>query len=79
MHYLSHKNEGAINDLIPEAERFANFTVPDCRMYTKGRDDWSCVFIDKMNELAIAAGLRIGYDDLMKVKNEIQAISNIGE
>jgi len=52
-------------EFVPEAERFANSVVPDYRMYTKGRDDWSRVFIDRMNELTIAAGLRVNMEDLL--------------
>ena len=54
-------HEEMINVFIPIAERYANHCVPDWGSYQKGRYDWSRVFLNKMNELTIAAGLRVPF------------------
>ncbi|HDZ25169.1 hypothetical protein LCGC14_1462950 [marine sediment metagenome] len=54
-------HEELIDQYIPEAERYANVIIPGWREYQVGRGDWSLVFLEKMNELTIAAGLRVPF------------------
>lgn len=54
-------HEGRVNAFIPEAERWADDVVPDWKKYSAGRGEWSNAFLWKMNELTIAAGLRVPF------------------
>ena len=56
-------HEEMINEFIPEAERYADRVFPDWNQYTTGRGDWSFAFLWKMNELTIAAGLRVPFGE----------------
>jgi len=70
---LSHRNEADINALIPEAIRHADKKMRVEVMFHGGAgratQEWSEIFSAKMDELTIAAGLRVGYKDLIKVRD----------
>ncbi|HEA65414.1 MAG TPA: hypothetical protein ENI07_01130 [Desulfobacterales bacterium] len=59
-------HEEAIDQFIPEAEKYADAIIPGWREYQAGRGDWSLVFLDRMNELTIAAGLRVPFEKDVK-------------
>ena len=54
-------HEEAIDQFIPTAEMYADDLVPNVNAYQKGRDDWSRLFISRMNQCTIAAGLRVPF------------------
>jgi len=60
------KNISKIDALIPEAERYADIELNlFSTRSAAGRltREWSRIFLDRMNELTIAAGLRVSFDD----------------
>ena len=54
------EQEIKVDAFIPFRERFADLVLPDWRS-TRGRNMWSRIFLDKMNILTIAAGLRVPF------------------
>ncbi len=54
------EQEIKVDAFIPFGERFADLVLPDWRS-TRGRNMWSRIFLDKMNILTIAAGLRVPF------------------
>ena len=55
-------HEEMINEFIPEAERYADYCIADWfKDPSKERNLWSRIFLDRMNDLTIAAGLRVPF------------------
>lgn len=51
-----------VDSLIPKAARYAN----------KLKDNWDRNYIEKMNELAVAEGLRVPIESLLEAKRRIE-------
>ena len=51
-------HEEAVNEFIPVAEAYANKHVKPSKT-----QKWTRTYMDKMNELTIAAGLRVHIDE----------------
>ncbi|KKL27612.1 hypothetical protein LCGC14_2383400 [marine sediment metagenome] len=56
------EHEGMVNEFIPEAERWADSWVPNYNS-RDGRNFWTQLFLSKMNDLTIAAGLRVPFGE----------------
>ena len=62
-HYTNNKtqHELEVNQCIPLASKYANSVVPDWKLNDKRRTDWNTVYLSKMKQLTIAAGLRVPF------------------
>lgn len=65
---VSKENIERVDALIPEAARYVD-TALNVNTWVGGPGrnslEWSRVFMDKMNELTIAAGLRVSFDEYL--------------
>jgi len=59
-------HEEEIDKYIPQAERYADSHLLNCQPANWYRNRWSRIFLDRMNDLTIAAGLRVPFEKDVK-------------